>query len=404
MRVFKIYTFKIPKKTSVMESILYLAELYTYRKILFEITSVHELNGANVYNMDFDQIVSEAIPNIVKRMPFLKDYLFKYCQPRSDEKECTRLWLSNLNQCWNIPNPTGNDQSIEVTDVCTIEKMFRNSQGNHHTWLIGLDEINWFANNVCQGTYGYEKAENWLGRGGFAGYNYLSNSIILSENLLNKNMYLHVSVEVTPEEPSSILKDGAPILERITSVFGSHYFKSLHYAPSTDEERKEWSRKKEQVDSAYNAIMRDMQKTILSLPNTVNSINHVLHYEHELPSRQLWQKEFKGTNWKYADHNFMFQDRSGCKSSLFIYTQDRGHRCTVYFEYRGPFFDYAIRTSDFADTFLCQCFDMQLMEKEEMCQYFENLHIFFDRIVNTLSDEVVRVYGHVPDWYYHEPV
>ena len=31
-----------------------------------------------------------------------------------------------------------------------------------------------------------------------------------------------------------------------------------------------------------------------------------------------------------------------------------------------------------------------------------NIHILFDRIINTLSDEVLRVYGHVPDWYYRE--
>ena len=67
-------------------------------------------------------------------------------------------------------------------------------------------------------------------------------------------------------------------------------------------------------------------------------------------------------------------------------------------------FDYSIRSLDFTTTFLFQYFDMQLMEKEEMSRYFENLHILFDRIIEKLSDEVVKVYGYVPDWYYREQV
>ena len=67
-------------------------------------------------------------------------------------------------------------------------------------------------------------------------------------------------------------------------------------------------------------------------------------------------------------------------------------------------FDYSIRSLDFTTTFLFQYFDMQLMEKEEMSRYFENLHILFDRIIEKLSDEVVKVYGYVPDWYYREQI
>lgn len=402
MRVFKIYSFQLSKKTSIMGSTLDLATHYMYKNIIFEITHIREPNGVNVYDLDVDKIVSVAIPNIVKKMPFVTDYLFKYCQPRSDEKECTILWTSNLNQNWMIPNPTGIVRSISAADACTIEKLFRNSHVNHHTWLIGFDEISWFGNTVSLGTYGYEKAKNWLGGGGFAGFNYLSNSIILSEDLLNKDMYLYVSVEVTPDTPASTPKDDAPILKYITSIFGDHYSKSLYYAPSTEEERNEWSQKKEQLDSVFNIIKHDLPEMISALPNTVISIDHVLRYENEIPSRRLWQKEFKGSNWEYLDSEFVFTDKSGCKSYLSLVTQDYGHRCTVYFRYLGPMFDYAIRCLDFTTTFLFQYFDMQLMEKEEIIQYFENIHILFDRIINTLSDEVLRVYGHVPDWYYRE--
>lgn len=81
-----------------MGSTLDLATHYMYKNIIFEITHIREPNGVNVYDLDVDKIVSVAIPNIVKKMPFVTDYLFKYCQPRSDEKECTILWTSNLNQ------------------------------------------------------------------------------------------------------------------------------------------------------------------------------------------------------------------------------------------------------------------------------------------------------------------
>ena len=404
MRVFKIYTFQFPKKTSIMESILEVATHYTYKKTLFEITRIYELHGANVYNMDVDQIVSAAIPNIIKKMPFIKDYLFKYCQAREDEKKCTELWASNLDQNWRIPNPTGNVRSISDAEACTLEKIFRGSQLNHHTWLIGLDEIAWFENTFSRGTYGYNKAKDWIGGGGFAGYNYLSNSIILTEDILNKDMHLHISIEITPDALSSHLNDDAPILEHFTSIFGSHYFKSLYYAPSTKEERKEWHNKKESVDSVFEIIKQNLPEMISSLPNSVNSIDHVRNYETEIPSRRLWQKEFRDTRWEYIDHNFVFKDKSGCKSYLCIHTQDCGHRCTVFFRYRSPMFDYSIRSLDFTTTFLFQYFDMQLMEKEEMSRYFENLHILFDRIIETLSDEVVKVYGYVPDWYYREQI
>jgi len=340
---------------------------------------------------------SGVIHKALLKLPFLENYVFNDCLQQNDTIQRYSLRASNLDDNWEYPNRNNVKNSIPLDEALSLENYYNKPNSRSSTFQLGFDEISWFGEKVSPGTYGYIKANG-------AG-NYLSNSIILSKNMLNKNTVVSVSIEQTSQDLSKPLTDVFILLQKIKMIFGNPRSISTHCAPSTEAERTDWILKREKTDAVFERIINNIPAIIQKLPYFLKSISYqelvgssllISRSDvEEISARNLFYKAFKNSSWQRQDDRFVRTDKSGNKASFSAFIDERGHRVQAFLLYDGPYFRYHFGGIPHLEYFL-----IRLKGKEEIDQYFHNLHIIIDWIIDIFSDEVEKIYGHVPEGYY----
>ena len=358
MKEYRVFQVRCEKGTTIYNLFSLIDKEIAYHDIFFELSGSHIGHAA--------------------RQPFSSLSEFYHSFQAKDYNN--NIWevFSNLNENWTWENPQ-NTRSLtphELQDlICFADHASISQYGRI---ILGVDRIEWEKGCVEAGTYGYTKAKSLFA----AGYNYLSNSIIIYKDNVSKSISCYIACE---SKYSKALN-----LQKILKALGKPVYEEVFFAPSDAKERKEWEHKYRKAESDFSELCSSLPRFYQSLPayhrhhSTQNNIDSLIEEERDAPSLNtrkisssiLLAKGWQNAKTKYSSICYQKQAGDGILVAI-IDSKHRGHMLYTLLGYYSEFFSFEENINFFYEP-------LTAAESEE---YFYNLTLVLDFIVSFLNNK-----------------
>ena len=282
-----------------------------------------------------------------------------------------RTFISNLNNSWEYPNPN-NNVDIQKEEFISILNHIKDFRIACSTALYGLDEIKWSKNSKTpsKGTYGFDKAKNYFDQG----FNYLSNSIIVSKVGIDKNIVMYISYKVNEEEDYFYLN-------KIHEELGTPKFARTWYAPSTPEERLVWEKKKSEAYDKFLSVLNMIQIEKNNLPHKLKIQYYRDEFTDAINVRKLIKEILLLAGWtffkKYTESFGTPIKRSKGESDIELYIDatHKGHYLQVLLGYNSKYYSFCQNIN----------YTYELKDEKEVREYLENIKVLGDIIYDDMD-------------------
>lgn len=294
--------------------------------------------------------------------------------------------FSNLDQNWEWENPNCT-KSLSLEELkCLIRFADRHGITKYRQIMLGFDGIEWEPGHIVDGTYGYKKADSIWG----AGYNYLSNSIIIVKNTLKHNLTCFIACEVQYRN--------SPSFEKIAALLGKTVRETTFFAPEDDTERQDCEHRYQRAKTNYKDMLAGLRGFYRELgyprEKRVNRkdlgayVWAKMEAERNAPTLNTkkiaapylqavgWQK----TNDPIALSGICYKKSAGDGILLArIVSTHRGHMLQVLLDYYSEYFEFSENIN----------FQIELLTEEESKEYFQNLALVLAHIEAFLNERKI---------------
>lgn len=308
----------------------------------------------------------------------------------NDHNNNTWEVFSNLNNNWKWENPH-NTRSLspgELHDL--IDFADRAGPSQYGMVMLGFDGIEWDLGCVTSGTYGYEKAVSLFA----GGYNYLSNSIIISKDNFSKGISCYIACESKYQN--------TPNLQKMLKALGKLVYEESFFAPSDLEERPEWERRYEKAKSDFSAMRSTLLDFFQTLPSYQEvpdppknvKLEEIMQAERDAPTlntKKISRPAFQANGWQAAKAKhwaICYEKACGDGTVLAIIdSTHRGHMLQTLLQYKSVYFSFVDNIN----------FIKEPLTVEESQEYFNELMLVLNYAVSFLNGTADNSPSHEKD-------
>ena len=358
MKEYKVFQIRCEKGITIHNLFSVIDKEIVYHDIFFELSGMHTGRAA--------------------KQPFNTSSEFRHSFQAKDFNNNKWEVFSNLNENWTWGNP----QNTRSLTPCELQDLIRFADhagsSQYGRIMLGLDRIEWEKGNVETGTYGYTKAESLFA----AGYNYLSNSIIIYKDNISKSISCYIACE------SKYSK--APSLQKMLNALGKPVYEDVFFAPNNTKEREEWEHKYRKAESDFSELCSSLPRFYQSLPayprrhsspkNTVSLVEEERDAS-SLNTKKISSSILQAEGWQKAKTKYSsicYQKQAGDGTLVAIIdSKHKGHMLYTLLDYHSEFFSFEENINFFSEP-------LTTSESEE---YFYNLSLVLDYIVSFLNNK-----------------
>lgn len=322
--------------------------------------------GPQYHHVFFELSNTRGGETTTKSLKCLSDYyqvlkLNDYTQTSMDV-------FSNLNQNWEWENPNCT-KSLNTEELqCLIQFGDRHGITKYRQMMLGFDGIEWEPGHIVSGTYGYKKADSIWG----AGYNYLSNSIIITKITREHNLTCFIACEAQYRN--------SPPFEKMVTLLGKTVHETTYFAPETEQERRDWERRYRKAQTDFSGLRASLQGFYreLGYPRerkanpkiTGEDVLAMMEAERNAPTlntKKIADPYLRAEGWKrakLAGVGICYEKAVGDGTLIVVIdSKHRGHMLHALLYYRSEYFSFSNNIN----------FSLELLTEEESKEYFYNL-------------------------------
>ena len=370
MKEYRVFQVRCEKGTTIHNLFSLIDKEVVYHDVFFELSGVHSGRAA--------------------KQPFNTSSEFYHSFQANDHNNNIWKVFSNLNNNWKWENPH-NTRSLspgELHDL--IDFADRAGPSQYGMVMLGFDGIEWDPGCITSGTYGYEKAVSLFA----GGYNYLSNSIIISKDNFSKGISCYIACESKYQN--------TPNLQKMLKALGKLVYEETFFAPSDLEERPEWERRYEKAKSDFSAMRSTLPDFFQTLPSYQEfpdppknvKLEEIMQAERDAPTlntKKISRPAFQANGWQAAKTKhwaICYEKACGDGTVLAIIdSTHRGHMLQTLLQYKSVYFSFVDNIN----------FIKEPLTVEESQEYFNELMLVLNYAVSFLNGTADNSPSHEKD-------